>query len=248
MWEDIVKAVIGDDPARASELLYTSKCLLTQVRGIVKGQQIELEEIAQEVQLLLLTRWQSIRSALVQVAAGKPTEDGIKLLRWRTRMLIMEALKKQKPTGISLNQPNSEGEESTIDPAAPEDDRVDVAETVNKFWNCVSRLKNIRSRVLIKFLGILEGATHERAKLTKEEEEWRPAPNLHPNSIKAREVAIALKEELSKNQNLAAPNEWLGEKFKLTARKPQDVMASWVYIARGEFAETFAADRDDLLN
>ena len=183
-----------------------------------------------------------VRGALVQVAAGQPVEDGIRLLHQRIKWLILEALREQEPPGISLNQANGEGEESKIDPAAPKDDQIDEWERANEFWSRVSRLKNIRARVLIKFLGILEGATHERAKLTKEEEEWRPDPKLHPNSIKASEVAIALKEELSKNQNLAAPNEWLGEKFKLTAKKPQDVIASWVYRAKGEFAETFPAD------
>jgi len=247
-WEDIAKAVIGGDPAEAIELLEQHECVLTAVKGIVRGRQIIPEEIANEVQLQLLTRWDNIRGALIRASTGKPIAAQVPLFRTRINWLIQSALKDHKSLGRSTSITNDEGGEGTIDLPARPDTTVEVHATADKFWECISKLENIRSRVLLKLLGIIEGTTHDQAKLNETEGQWRPDPALHPNSRAAGEVAVALKLQLLKDRNLAAPNDWLGREFQLETKKPQDLMAQWVSRARREFADTFAGYQDDLLN
>ena len=244
VWEDIVQAVIGNDPAVTGELLARDECLLATVRMKVKGRQIDPEEIANEVQMQLLTRWDNIRGALIGAASGRTLAARVPLLRQKIKWLILDCLRNQGPIGIPLGR-SKDGEGYTIDPPDDEDTTVVEAETAEAFWSRVSKLDSTRSRVLLKFLGIIEGTTHARAKLTEEERRWRPDPALHPNSRNAGEVAGALVQHLvDQNRNLAAPNQWLGQEFQLTTKKPQDLMAKWVERARRDFAETFEGERD----
>jgi hypothetical protein len=265
-WEDIVRAVISDDSAGASELLALDECLLATIKMKVRGRRIEPEEVASGVQVRLLGRWDNIRAAFVVAASERPTAAGIPLLRQKINWLISDALEASQlrnnrpkkpddgspPVKVFPLDPFEDGDGRKNDPDAdlrnPKPSGGDRAERADIFWSRVANLGHIRSRVLIKFLGIIEGTTHQGAKLTEDERRWQPDPSLHPNSRTTGEVADALKRHLFDHRNLAAPNQWLGQEFRLTARKPQDLMAKWVERARRDFAETFKGDRDDLLN
>jgi hypothetical protein len=179
-WEDIVQAIIDDNPTAASELLAQDECLLDVVEKTVKGKQINPEDIAQEVHCELLRRWYTIRSSFVKILAkDEPPANHIPLLRTLINWLIKDAIpkRKQRPkrTVRSLDRLIDKG---GWEAPAPEDPTIHVKEKQNKFWKCVSKLPNIRSRVLLKFRGIIEGTTHEEAKLTEEEQRWRPDPTI----------------------------------------------------------------------
>jgi hypothetical protein len=133
-----------------------------------------------------------------------------------------------RPIGTSLDALNNQGEEFAIDPPAREENAEEVREAQETFWDLVSQLQNIQSRVLLKLQGIMMGATHRLAELKEGERQWRPDRARHPNSCTAGEVSAALKTRLVQDPRLAAPNNFLGNEFRLTTNKPQDLMAQWV--------------------
>jgi hypothetical protein len=89
-WYDLVRAVIENDPATACELLERDEFLLVEVRKIVKGQQID-EDVAHDVQVLLLTRWRTISLRLAEDLGSQTMTACIPLLRNRFKKFRLSA-------------------------------------------------------------------------------------------------------------------------------------------------------------